>query len=172
MVCLEFSAIFCPEGGGVLWDIMPFNLIPLGLVFPVPVVAGSQVLGLVAVMSRLRVWLALGVMLPWPGHLSHTTPSPSPSRALGTIFAGNPRPPPWLPCTRVSPASSAASHDPYTVSSGSAVGLCSPVAFPRVVLTSTFGGFSHVPSMSMTISDSTGVILRPHRSFISVQSVA
>ena len=44
------------------------------------------------------------------GHFSHTTPSPSPSRALGTIHLGNPCPPPLLPCTRRSPAAWAASQ--------------------------------------------------------------
>ena len=43
---------------------------------------------------------------------SQTTPSPSPSRALGTISFGNPLPPPTLPCTLDSPASTASSHDP------------------------------------------------------------
>ena len=46
-----------------------------------------------------------------PPHRSHTTPSPSPSRALGTIAAANPRPLPWLPRTLSSPASAASSHE-------------------------------------------------------------
>ena len=44
---------------------------------------------------------------------SQTTPSPSPSRALGTISFGNPLPPPALPWTLDSPASTASSHDSY-----------------------------------------------------------
>ena len=34
------------------------------------------------------------------GHFSQTTPSPSPSQALGTVDLGNPLPPPLLPCMR------------------------------------------------------------------------
>lgn len=50
-----------------------------------------------------------------PGRLtlvyrSQTTPSPSPSRADGTWWAGKPRPPPRLPCTRCRPAATAASQ--------------------------------------------------------------
>ena len=44
-------------------------------------------------------------------YFSQTTPSLSPSRALGTIHPGNPCPLPLLPWTRGSPAASAASHD-------------------------------------------------------------
>ena len=44
-------------------------------------------------------------------HLSHTTPSPSPSLALGTIHLGKPLPLPLLPGTRVSPAACAASQE-------------------------------------------------------------
>lgn len=45
---------------------------------------------------------------------SHTTPSPSPSRALGTIALGKPLPFPWLPKTRSSPAATASSQDLWT----------------------------------------------------------
>ena len=41
-----------------------------------------------------------------------------------------------------------------------------------LISTSNSGGFSHVPIMSITISDSTGVMVRFQRCFISAQSVA
>ena len=43
-------------------------------------------------------------------YFSQTTPSPLPSRALGTIDFGKPLPPPLLPCTRRSPAACVASR--------------------------------------------------------------
>ena len=55
-------------------------------------------------------------------HLSHTTPSPSPSLALGTIHSGKPLPLPLLPCTRVSPAACAASQELKVLTAGVAVG--------------------------------------------------
>ena len=54
---------------------------------------------------------------------SHTTPSPSPSRADGTMALENPHPVPLLPCTRDSPASEAASHDLYCLVVGDATGM-------------------------------------------------
>ena len=50
-------------------------------------------------------------------YCSHTTPSLSPSRALGTIAWGNPFPSPLLPWTRCSPAAAAPSQDRYTAAS-------------------------------------------------------
>ena len=55
------------------------------------------------------------------GHLSHTTQSPSPPFALGTIQLGNPLPPPLLPCMRVSPVAGAASQELYVLAAGVAV---------------------------------------------------
>ena len=52
-------------------------------------------------------------VLSFSDHLSHTTPSPSPSLALGTIHLGKPLPLPLLPWTRVSPAACAASQELY-----------------------------------------------------------
>ncbi len=54
---------------------------------------------------------------------SHTTSSPSPSRADGTMDLGNPHPGPLLPCTRGSPAATAASHDSYCLVVGDATGV-------------------------------------------------
>ena len=54
---------------------------------------------------------------------SHTTPSPSPSRADGTMALGNPRPVPLLPCTRGSPAAEAASQDSYCLVVGDAMSM-------------------------------------------------
>ena len=52
---------------------------------------------------------------PRRAHFSQTAPSPSPSLALGTIDFGKPRPQPWLPGSRVSPAARAASPEAYWV---------------------------------------------------------
>ena len=136
------------------------------VVFILPLMFGGWILQL----GVCRAWVRIATV----AYISQTIPSPSPSLALGTIAFGNPWPPPWLPCTLSSSASSASSHDPYTVFSGSAVGLCSPTLTPITsrVSTSKSGGSSHVPSMSITISDSTGVMVRPQLSFISAQSVA
>ena len=61
--------------------------------------------------SHDLVWPSV---LSEPAYISHTTPSPSPSLALGTIAFGNPPPPPLLPCTLSSPVASASSQEPYT----------------------------------------------------------
>ena len=117
-------------------------------------------------LNALRVQAFSGGL---SGHRSQTTPSPSPSRALGTIAFGNPLPPPTLPCTLDSPASTASSHDPYTgvFSSGSnsgtkvGVAVASPgaVRFDVSVLAIPFDlsaltsiGSSQVSSISMTVS--------------------
>ena len=75
------------------------------------------------------------------------------------------------PC---SPASVASSHDTYTELTGSSVGssLSYSMVVPRDFRTSTAGGSSQVPSISITISDSRMVIVSPHRAFTSVQSMA
>ena len=64
-------------------------------------------------------------------HHSQTTPSPPPSRALGTIICGSLIPPPALPCTLDSPAASAASHDSHLADSAE-----SPVNSPASPLSS------------------------------------
>ena len=63
-------------------------------------------------------WLFAEISLRNGGHFSHTTPSPSPSLALGTIHLENPLPPPLLPCTRRSPAAWAASQLAYVLTCG------------------------------------------------------
>ena len=53
-------------------------------------------------------------MPAWPEtYRSHTTPSPSPSRALGTSDLGDPLVLPLLRCTRGSSAACAGSHGLY-----------------------------------------------------------
>ena len=71
---------------------------------------------------RIRQRFYIVTQCASPGHFSHTTPSPSPSLALGTIHLGKPLPLPLLPCMRVAPAACAASQELYVLISG--VGVC------------------------------------------------
>ena len=51
-----------------------------------------------------------GIAGEFSGQFSQTTPSPSPSLALGTVDLGNPLPFPFAPWTRICPAAWAASQ--------------------------------------------------------------
>ena len=93
------------------------------------------------------------VDLSFSDHLSHTTPSPSPSLALGTIHLGKPLPLPLLPCTRVSPAACAASQELYVLISDVSVCCTGLLVGPGVGFTWLWrdtissGRFAHVLSI-------------------------
>ena len=88
-------------------------------------VGGATGVGVFVVMrtgTGVAVEMGVGVA-EGSSSSSHTTPSWSPSRADGTMDPGNPHPGPLLPCTRGSPATTAASHDSYCLVVGDATGM-------------------------------------------------
>ncbi len=115
------------------------------------------------------------VCYSWVGHLSHTTPSPSPSLALGTIHFGKPLPLPLLPCTRACPAAGASSQKLYDVIIGVGVGRAGmPVGAlvgpARLWLdTINVGRFSQVSSISTRAVCSCSVTVRFQSSLMVIQ---
>lgn len=117
---------------------------------------------------------------PLSSYFSHTTPSLSPSRALGTIAAGNPRPDPFDPFTRSSLAAAAASHDGYCFDAGVAVGPTAAVCLGVTVCVGIATGVAvvvtteapQVASMSVNAVASARVAVRPQRCLTSIQTVA
>ena len=113
-------------------------------------------------------------------HRSHTTPSPSPSRALGTLAAGNPRPDPLPPWTRGLPAATASSQEAY-VDAGAGEGDSAPPVSVGVGPVVSVGPAwtmvrpregAHVPSISRSASASGSAAVSCHVFLMAIQSMA